>query len=216
MFNLLIGMPKMRKLLMTRKRQDGSTSMVMCSGSPNTNLCLLQPLVLAASCLLCKDVTLLFVRISFSLLWCHFMPTIDFWLNCIHFQHCIYFYACASGCILSIQPRSSIYSTGGHICTHFWDCGIYSCLFLLSARRNKLGMLELTMSWAIITSRHDLSKNWMLWNNLSSNCWFDRWGICCWLDAFSVVLCFWHSASWTPLPLLTMRQQHCHLAQLWW
>lgn len=89
---------------------------------------------------------------SFSLLWCHFMPTIDFWLNCIHFQHCIYFYACASGCILSIQPRSSIYSTGGHICTHFWDCRIYSCLFLLSARRNKLGMLELTMSWAIITS----------------------------------------------------------------
>ena len=45
----------MKKQLMTKKRQDGNTFMVMFSGSQSTNPYLLLPLVLAANCSLCKD-----------------------------------------------------------------------------------------------------------------------------------------------------------------
>lgn len=40
---------------MTKKRQDGSTFMVMFSGFPSTNRCFPPPMVLEPSCSLCKD-----------------------------------------------------------------------------------------------------------------------------------------------------------------
>lgn len=56
---------------MTKKRQDGSTSMVMFFGSLSTNHYLLLPLVLALSCSLCKDLTAfcMYVCINFSLFY---------------------------------------------------------------------------------------------------------------------------------------------------
>lgn len=60
-------MHKMRKLLMTKKRLDGSTFMVMFSGSPSTNLCLLLPMVLEPSCSLCKDYCNFFRYMNFGL-----------------------------------------------------------------------------------------------------------------------------------------------------
>lgn len=50
-----LGMPKMRKKLMTKRRLDGSTFTEMYFVIQSTNLYLLQPLVLALSCLHCKD-----------------------------------------------------------------------------------------------------------------------------------------------------------------
>lgn len=49
------GMPKMRKQLMTKKRQDGSTFMVMFSDFPSTNHCFLPPMGLEPSYSPCKD-----------------------------------------------------------------------------------------------------------------------------------------------------------------
>lgn len=46
----------MKKQLMTKKKLDGSTFMVMFLGSRSTSPSLLLPLDVALSCLLCKDV----------------------------------------------------------------------------------------------------------------------------------------------------------------
>lgn len=54
-FSFVTGMPKMKKLLMIKKKLDGSTSMEMFSGSLNTNLCLLQLLEVEHSYSFCKD-----------------------------------------------------------------------------------------------------------------------------------------------------------------
>lgn len=62
-------MHKMRKQLMTKKRRDGSTSMVMFSDSQSINHCLRLPLVLALSCLHCKHLTVFCMYIKLSLYW---------------------------------------------------------------------------------------------------------------------------------------------------
>ena len=54
MFIFFQGMHMMRNQLMTKKKLDGSTFMVMYSGTQNTNPCLLQLLDRAPSCLHCK------------------------------------------------------------------------------------------------------------------------------------------------------------------
>lgn len=66
MYLFLQGMHKMKKQLMIRKRLDGSTFMVMYLDIQSTNLCLLQPLGLAPSCSLCKEL----IYLIYSEAWC--------------------------------------------------------------------------------------------------------------------------------------------------
>lgn len=124
-------MHKMRKQLMTKKRQDGSTSMVMFFGFLSTNHYLLLPLVLALSCSLCKDLTVFFMYVLISV-YCTALLKI-FFCPFNHVQYNIHFHACTGWCILSIQPRGFIHCSGGHICSYIWNCGIHSNFFLLSA-----------------------------------------------------------------------------------
>lgn len=120
------GMHKMRKRLMIKKRLVGNTSMAMSFDFQNTNHCLLQPLVLAPSCLPCKQ----FILICLNFLLLFESQLISSTIIFI-FQHSFYIYVGSGWCVLSIQPRSSVYRSGGHIRTHVWDCRIYSILILL-------------------------------------------------------------------------------------
>ena len=54
-FHVLKGMLKTRKLLMIKRKLDGSTLTEMCSGFQNTNLSLLHLSVAVLNCSLCKS-----------------------------------------------------------------------------------------------------------------------------------------------------------------
>lgn len=124
------GMHKMMMQLMIKKKQDGSTFMVMFSDSQSRNLSLLPALVLAPSYSLCKALVFFFVLYSNCLFW--LLPVNAVFIFFVNVQHRIHFHACTCWCVLPIQPRSFIHCIGGHICTHIWNCWIHCNFFLLS------------------------------------------------------------------------------------
>ena len=95
---------------MIKRRQGGSTFMVMFFGFQSISLCLQHPLVLVLSCSHCKNLLRLFlpsvlkflnsffVRVAFSILYTPMEVILCFMLV----QYNLHFYASTGWCVLSI------------------------------------------------------------------------------------------------------------------
>lgn len=143
----------MKRQLMTKKRQDGSTSTVMYSAIQKTNLYLLLLWVLGLNYSLCKSICLFsliqiclvlekssFVYLYFCLLIWH-RPSV--WLN---IQDNFHFPTCTCWCILSLQSRGSIHCSSCHLCSYIRDCWVHCDILLLSVRRKQLGMCAIFLN----------------------------------------------------------------------
>ena len=83
-------MLKMRKLLMIKRRQDGSTFMGMFSGFQSTSFSFQQPLVLVLNYSLCKN---LLIALS---------PSVDFFFHFLYYSEFLYACAVQSLCLCNV------------------------------------------------------------------------------------------------------------------